>query len=257
MSGRNRQDQQSRQERRKGKGEELLLQDKKNKQFDNDWNLDWFKPAGLQIDCVEMFNKCTFSIVDAPSGCGKTSVALWYALNKIKDHTYSQLLFIKNPTEAGDDQIGYLSGSEQDKLMAHMDTTKRIFHEFISKNKLENELAKDKVRLTITNFLLGATFDSAIVIIDEAQVMSPSTIKLLSERCGKNTAYIILGDSNQRYSVKKRADGFADLIHRTTNDHGGIRLSKYPPQCGYIKMNRHDNQRSEGSKFINKIYEED
>lgn len=256
MSGENRrkkQDRQSRKERRQEVGEQQLAKDK---QFANDWNLDWFIPQGLQQDCVESFNKNTFSLIDAPSGSGKTTVALWWALKQYKNRDYQQIIFIKNPTEVGDDQIGFLSGSEQDKLQAHMDVTKRIFTELMHKNKLEADVSKDKIRLTIPNFLLGTTFDNSIVIIDESQTMSPNTIKLLTERCGKNTKYIILGDSSQRYSVKKRGDGFKDFIDRTTMEHQGIRLSRYEPFVGYTRMTREDNMRSSGSKFINKIYED-
>ena len=236
-------------------GETQLAEDKK-KIFDNDWNLDWFQPRGLQMDCVDSFDKNTFTCVDGPSGSGKTSTALWWALNEMRARNYNQLIFIKNPTEAGDDQIGYLSGSETDKLLAHYDTTKRIFHKFISKNKLDNDISKDRIRLTIPNFLLGATFDNAIVILDECQVMSPNTVKLLTERCGMNSTYIILGDSAQAYSVKKRADGFVDFIKRITTVHQGITFSRCEPHAGYVKMTREDNQRSGGSKFINRLYED-
>lgn len=256
MSGVNRRKVRDRYTKRLKKGEELLAQDIKNKQHDNDWSLDWFTPKGLQVDCIEKFERNTFTIVDAPSGCGKTSTALWYALSEIKARRYHKLVFIKNASETGDDPIGFLSGSETDKLAAHMDTTKRIFEGFISKNKLENDISKDRIRLTIPNFLLGTTFDNTIVILDEVQTMSPSTIKLLLERCGINTQYIILGDEGQRYSIKKRESGLKDLIERVTIEHQGIRLSKFEPMFGYVKMSRHDNQRSEGSKFINKLYEE-
>lgn len=259
MSGENRnrqRDRKSRKERRQEHGEVLLAEDNNRKQFDNDWTLDWFKPQGLQIDCVDSFDKNLFTVVDAPSGCGKTSVALWWSLNELRLRNYNQLVFIKNPTEVGDDKIGYLSGSESDKLLAHMDTTKRIFHEFISKNKLENDLSKDRIRLTIPNFLLGATLDNCIVILDEVQLMSQDTVKLLTERMGKNTKYIILGDAKQRYAVSKRNDGFTDFIDRTTILHQGVRWSKCEPFVGYVKMSKLDNQRSDGSAFINSLYEE-
>lgn len=258
MTGVNRmreQQRKSRKERRQEIGESKLAEDRK-KSFENDWNLDWFIPKGLQQDCIESFNKNIFTVVDAPSGCGKTTTALWWSLTQLQNRTVQQLIFIKNPTEAGDDCIGFLSGNETDKLMAHYDTTKRIFHELISKNKLENDVSKDRIRLTIPNFLLGATFDNAIVIIDETQTMSPRTVKLLTERCGMNTTYILLGDSSQAYSVKKRADGFKDMIERITMEHQGVRWSKYEPNVGYVKMSPEDNQRSSGSKFINKLYED-
>ena len=256
MSGVNRvreQQRKSRKERRQEIGEVQLLEDKK-KTFENDYTLDWFIPRGLQQDCVESFENNIYSVIDAPSGCGKTTTALWWALSQIRMRKYNQLIFIKNPTEVGDDQIGFLSGSEDDKLTAHYDTTKHIFYDFISKNKLENDVSKRRIRLTIPNFLLGSTFDNAIVIVDETQTMSPNTVKLLTERCGQDTKYILLGDSSQTYSVKKRADGFKDFMERTTTTQHDARWSKCNPYVGYVKMFYNDNQRSEGSKFINKLY---
>ncbi len=254
MSGVNRtkaQDRRSRREKRQEIGETSLINDHKYK---DDWNFDWFKPLGLQMDCIESFKKNTYTVVDGPSGTGKTSTALWWALQQIKAGYFRNLIFIKNPTEVGDDQIGYLSGSESDKLVAHMDSTRRIFENFMSKNKLENDLRNEKIRLTIPNFLLGATLDYAIVLLDETQLMSPSTVKLLTERCGKDTKYIIMGDDSQRYAVKKRGDGFQDYVDRVTISHQGIKWSKYEPMVGYVKMSSDDNRRSDGSAFINKLY---
>lgn len=237
------------------RGQEMIMQDEARKQFDNDWKLDWFTPQGRQADILSAIEENTFTIIDGPSGSGKTSCALYKALCELKDRQFRQMIFVKNPTECGDDKIGYLTGNEQDKLQAHYETTKRIFHNFISKEKLENDIRQDRIRLMIPNFLLGATFDNAIVIIDEAQVMSVGTVKLLLERIGKNSKYIILGDAQQRYSASKRNDGFTDFIKRVTYENHGVRFSKHPT-IEYIKLTIDENMRSEGSKLINKIYED-
>lgn len=246
---------QNKHEQRQLRGEEQLLQDANRKSFQNDWNLGWFTPKGSQISIVESIDKNTFTVVDGPSGSGKTSTAIWKALNDVKNRKYNQLIFIKNPTETGDDKIGFLSGNESDKLQAHYETTKNIFENFISKEKLECDIPK-RIRLAIPNFILGATFDHSIVIIDESQVMSPTTMKLLLERCGIDTHYVILGDSQQRYAIAKREDGLRNLIERITIKHQGIRIPKYPEMFGYIKMTPEDNQRSAGSRFINKLYDD-
>jgi predicted ribonuclease YlaK len=236
------------------RGNMMLVDDaKKSYQQGNDWNLDWFEPKGRQAHIIESIDYCTFTVIDGPSGSGKTSCALYKALSDMKDHQYRQLVFIKNPTEVGDDQIGFLSGSEQDKLVAHYETTKRIFYNFISKGKLDSDIRAERIRLTIPNFLLGATLDDAIIILDESQLMSPATVKLLLERIGKNSKYIILGDSYQRYAVKKRSDGFSDLISRVTYDNHGTLFAKYE-DFSYIKLTRDENMRSDGSKLINYIY---
>lgn len=243
-------------EQRVKRGIEDLAIDRKKKEFDNDWKMDWFEPAGQQNFVVDSFNEHTFTIVNAPSGCGKTSISLYLALQAIKSQEYNNIIFIKSPCETGDDQIGYLSGSESDKLLAHLQTTRYIFQEFMSKPKLEADESAGRIRLTIPNFLLGSTFDYSVVIIDETQLMSPDTVKLLLERCGVGTKYLILGDSRQRYAVKKREDGFKDFIERVTYLQNDQRFSKYD-HVGYVKMNTDENRRSEGSKFITKLYEGD
>jgi predicted ribonuclease YlaK len=93
------------------------------------------------------------------------------------------------------------------------------------------------------------------VLIDEAQLMSQMTVKLLLERCGTNTKYIIMGDAAQCYAVTKRGNGFSDLIEKTTDYYQDELESKYD-QVGYIRMTADDNQRSSGSKFVNRLYED-
>lgn len=238
---------QNRKEVRRKRGEKQLLNDFRQKQFDNDWKLDWFHPQGLQREVIESIYHNTFTIVDAPSGCGKTSTAIWYGLTSLKDREVDHLKFIKNPTEIGDDKIGFLQGSDKDKLAGHLSSSKGIFHDFMHKNKLEADISREKIQLMIPNFELGSTWDSSFIIIDECQLMSPSTMKFLLERCGQGSKYVILGDSGQRYAVSHRQDGFRDLIDRVTESNC--------PSFGYIKMTRDDNQRSEGSKLINLLYE--
>lgn len=269
MRKKNRKNKQDRHEERLQRGNEQLAADNRKKQFDNDWKLDWFTPLGKQQDIVDAilskdeydeegnqtsFEK-VFCTIQGSSGVGKTTTALHSALSLLKTGEYRQLIFAKNPTEVGDDKIGFLSGSETDKLQAHYDTTKRIFHEFMSPQKLENDLGSGKIRLTIPNFLLGATFDYSIVIMDECQTMSPSTMKLLLERCGVGTKYIIMGDSKQNYSISKRKDGFRDFVEQVTKEYQGERES-ISELVSYTRLTSDENQRSEGSKFITKLYEE-
>ena len=84
--------------------------------------------------------------------------------------------------------------------------------------------------------------------------MSPNTVKLITERAGLGSIVVIVGDSRQRYSVKKREDGLNDIIQKVTKEEGGVRLSNYG-NVGYIKMTSDNNMRSSLSKFITEIYE--
>ncbi|QHJ83793.1 MAG: hypothetical protein [Caudoviricetes sp.] len=183
-----------------------------------------------------------------------TTSALWKALQMLKAGDFRKLLFVKTPVETGDDQIGFLSGDKNDKLSTHFETTKRIFLEFMSSGKLETDISNGKIELTIPNYLLGSTWDNSIVIIDEAQLMSASTVKLLLERAGENTRVIILGDAAQRYAIKKRENGLEDLILRVVDFNSGDEPTPVEDFIGFVELTSENNHRSRLSKFITEIY---
>ena len=222
--------------------------------FDNQYKLDWFTPEGSQHLITEAMDDCELIVVDAPSGTGKSTTVLWKALNDYKQRKYQKVLLIKNPTEAGNDQIGFLSGDKSSKLEAHMESMKSIFLQFMSSGKLENDIKNENIVLDIPNYLLGRTFDDTLILLEEAQTMSPETVKLCAERAGQGSKVVVVGDSKQRYSVKGRKDGLRDLIEKVTQEHAGYLIPKYA-NVGYIRMESDNNMRSSLSKFITEIYE--
>ena len=221
------------------------------------WDLSWYCPEGRQQDIVEAIDDKELVIVNAPSGCGKSSTVIYKALCDYKEGVYRKVMLIKNPTEAGDDKIGFLSGDKKDKLTAHIESMKKLFLQFMPANKLENDMSNFNIVIDVPNYLLGSTIDDTLIIIEEAQTMSPQTLKLCMERAGVGSKVVVVGDSRQRYSVSHRKDGLADLVHRVTYEDRGVRFSKYRDTVGYIEMDSSHNMRSDLSKFITDIYMED
>jgi len=217
-------------------------------------NLNWFNPINEQADIVESMNNNDLTIVDSPSGTGKSTTVLWKALKDYGAKRFNKIVLVKNPTEAGDDQIGFLTGDADNKISYHIEVMKGIFQQFMSKQKLENDLKAGNIVITIPNFLLGTTIEDAVIILEEAQTMSPNTVKLISERAGEGSIVVVVGDSNQRYSVRKREDGLKDLISRVTTRTPEGLVSAYP-SVGYVKMSSDNNMRSALSRFITEIYE--
>lgn len=220
----------------------------------DDYRLDEFTPIGNQEAIVRSMVWNDLTIVNAPAGTGKTTTALWKALQMLKAGDFRKLIFLKNPTEVGDDQIGFLSGDKTDKLAAHYESTKRIFQQFMTANKLENDIASGRIELNIPNYALGATWDNSIILIDEVQLMSPNTVKLLLERAGLNTRIVIMGDVNQTYAIKRRANGLGDLLDRVVPINEEGEREAIVDFIGYVEMTTADNQRSRLSQFITEVY---
>ncbi|WNL63272.1 hypothetical protein [Citrobacter phage Tr1] len=222
----------------------------------DDYTLDDFTPIGDQEDIVRSMVWNDLTIINGPAGTGKTSTALWKALQMLKAGDFRKLIFLKNPTEVGDDQIGFLSGDKTDKLAAHYESTKRIFHQFMKAQKLEADIASGKIELNIPNYALGATWDNSIILVDEVQLMSPDTIKLLLERTGMNSRIVVIGDIRQTYAIKRRANGLKDLVDRVVPfDEEGEERVPVVDFIGYVELQTSDNQRSRLSQFITEVYQ--
>lgn len=225
----------------------------------SNYNLDKFQLTENQLLIEDSIYENVATIVQGSSGVGKTTVAVRTALQLLKGNNhYDKVRFIKNPTESGDDAIGFLTGDKDEKLEKHFEVMRRVFLRFMSAGTLECDEKNGKISFDIPNFIQGDTFENEVVIVDESQNMSPSTLKMVMERCGENTILIVLGDKLQTYAVNSRKDGFTDFISRITDvelgeDGKEIRYSK-EPLFGYIELTTDDNKRSDLSKRITELY---
>ena len=219
------------------------------------FNTGWFKPTEKQLELIDSLTVNPLTLCDASSGVGKSTTVIYHALKELAAGRYRQIIFIKTPNESSDDAIGFLPNSADDKISVHMEATRSVFRDFMSKAKLELEEKREKIVLTIPNFIQGRTLTNCFVIIDEAQSISPNILKLLLERCGEGSTYAVLGDKFQCYSFKKRDNGLKYLIERVTElDDEGVRVSK-EPLIGYVEMTAKDNMRSELSRRVVEIFE--
>lgn len=239
---------------RQERGEQMISSERvvAGEQF----NLSWFTPTETQKDIIHSLCVNDLTAIQGSSGTGKSTTAIHHALSELKSRRYKQLYFIKTPSEDGDDKIGYLTGDSNQKLAAHFEAMRSIFHQFMSKAKLEMEEKHTRIIFTIPNFIAGKTLDNSIIIIDESQKLSPNTVKLLLERAGEGTKVILLGDKYQNYAKDRRVDGFTDFVEKITDvdEDTGERYS-IEPTMGYVRMTAKDNMRSALSRRVVELYE--
>ena len=255
MAGKNREKQRVNKEAKRAAERKDLVADSERKHVSH-YNLDWFEPTPIQGEIVDSYYYNDLTCVQGSSGTGKSTTAIYVALQELKDRRCRKIVFCKTPAELGDDKIGFLTGSATEKLAMHFESMRSIFHTFMSKEKLVMLEKTGEIEFTIPNFIAGKTIDDAILIIDEGQLLSPGTTKLILERAGRDTKVFFLGDKGQTYAVRQRDDGFTDFLRRVTRvDEDGERVSCIG-SIGYVEMRSGDNMRSNLSRVIVDLYEE-
>lgn len=255
MSGKNREKQRVNKEAKRAAQAANTIADAERK-HDSHFNLDWFEPTEIQKEIQMSYYSNDLTAVQGSSGTGKSTTVIHLALCDLHDRVYTKIVFCKTPAELGDDKIGFLSGDASEKLAMHFESMRGIFHTFMTKEKLKMEEAHGNIVFTIPNFIAGKTIDNAIFIIDEGQLLSSKTTKLLLERGGQNCKVVILGDKSQTYAASFRTDGFTDFVKRITKvDEDGNRVTK-EPTMGFVEMKAGDNMRSDLSRRVVELYEE-
>jgi PhoH-like ATPase len=81
-------------------------------------------------------------------------------------------------------------------------------------------LEKNEIFIQSLDYIRGATYNNAIIIIDEAQNLSPHQIKTIITRAGKGTKLIFTGDLSQidNQSLDKDSSGLAYAINRLAGE---------------------------------------
>lgn len=139
-------------------------------------------------------NEIIFGIGSA--GTGKTYVAASYAAGQLFSRKVEKIILTRPNVETGRG-LGFLPGTLEEKYAPYLDPFDSVFTKTLGKGFYEYALKSKTIDPRPLGFMRGATFDNAIVLVDEAQNCTVAEMKMLLSRIGKNTKIILSGDTEQ------------------------------------------------------------
>jgi PhoH-like ATPase len=153
----------------------------------------------------EVLNDANIKLVaiTGKAGTGKTLLALASALKQAK--MYKQVLLARPIVALANKDIGFLPGTEKDKITPYMqplfdnlNVIKSQFHVNSAEVRAIDEMQKDN-RLVIEAlaFIRGRSLAETFCIVDEAQNLTPHEIKTIITRTGEGTKMVFTGDIQQ------------------------------------------------------------
>lgn len=154
-------------------------------------------------------SKIVFGI--GPAGVGKTYVVASYAAQELMDKRIQKVIVTRPNIEVGRG-MGFLPGELEDKFKPYLEPFESIMIERMGKGAYEYAVKAEKICPKPLGFLRGATFNDAIVILDEAQNCTPAEMKMFLTRIGKNCTVVIDGDPEQ--CDLKEKSGLVDALER-------------------------------------------
>jgi PhoH-like ATPase len=183
-----------------------------------------------EVDCVSLLGQ---------AGTGKTLLALAAGLAQVLDkRIYSDIILTRATVSVGDD-IGFLPGTEEEKMAPWMGAVEDNLEVLLGNNKSGGtanggggawgqqaslELVRSRIKIKSMAFMRGRTFQNKFVIVDEAQNLTPKQMKTLITRAGPGTKFVCLGNLAQIDTpyLTEHSSGLGYVIERFKGwPHGG------------------------------------
>lgn len=165
-------------------------------------------------------NEIIFGVGSA--GTGKTYVAASYAAGELFYKRCERIILTRPNVETGRG-LGFLPGTLEEKYEPYLDPFDQVFSRTLGKGFYEYALKSKTIEPRPLGFMRGATFDNAIVLVDEAQNATKAELKMLLSRIGRNTKMIISGDTDQS---DIEDSGLQDAVDRLEGI-GGIEVVRF------------------------------
>ncbi len=139
------------------------------------------------------------------AGTGKTLLTLAAGLSLVLEQKlYTEIIMTRVTVPVGED-IGFLPGTEEEKMLPWMgalednlDVLTQPSHETGDWGRAATrDLVRSRIKIKSLNFMRGRTFLNKLILIDEAQNLTPKQMKTLITRAGPGTKVVCLGNISQ------------------------------------------------------------
>lgn len=211
-----------------------------------------FAIAALQAPAEEI----PLVIIKGPAGCGKTLLAEAVGLDKTyigrefhrgkerPEEEYRNLYITRSNTLPESENLGFLKGDLEEKmgpLLApfydNMETLMRIGGE-TDPQQIQYQvdyLIDDggPVKIVSLAYIRGRSLDKSLIIVDEAQNITPKQAKTLATRVGEGSKLILLGDPEQIDSPRltARSNGLVYAAEKMKDDDLCAVITMYEREC--------------------------
>lgn len=162
------------------------------------------------------------------AGTGKTYLATLYAIQCLKQGTIEKVVVTRPNVAVDDRDIGYLPGDILKKMSPWTKPILDVFEEYYSTKEITQMIEENVIELVPMAYLRGRTFKKSIVLLDEAQNTTNSSMLSALTRIGENSKMIITGDTKQ--SDRGKINGLSDFLDRF-NENPRIAVCYFDKKC--------------------------
>jgi PhoH-like ATPase len=148
------------------------------------------------------------------AGTGKSALALCAGLEAVMERRAHKRVVVFRPLYAvGGQDLGYLPGSENEKMAPWAQAVFDTLGALVSKDVLDEVLDRGMVEVLPLTHIRGRSLHDSFVIVDEAQSLERNVLLTVLSRIGQGSRVVLTHDVAQRDNLRVgRHDGVAAVI---------------------------------------------
>ncbi len=159
------------------------------------------------------------------AGSGKTMLSLAAAMHQTLEEKHYRRILIGRPVVAVGHDIGFLPGTKEEKLTNWMGAIYDNLSYLLERPKGSLETSDMDIQMLIeegtieieaVTYLRGRSLPNLLIIIDDAQNLTPHEIKTIISRAGQGAKIVLTGDPYQidNYYLDAASNGLTNLVER-------------------------------------------
>lgn len=172
---------------------------------------------------IDSINNKVITFGIGPAGTGKTYIATVMACDMLLAGVIDKIIITRPAVEAGE-KLGFLPGDEHEKYAPYIAPFREIMNERLGKSRVDYLIKTEGIKAEPFAYMRGKTFKKAFIVLDEAQNVTPSQMKLFLTRMGEDCKIVVDGDISQKDIPG--VSGLEDAIQRLS----------WIPQLGIVKF---------------------
>jgi phosphate starvation-inducible PhoH-like protein len=204
----------------------------------------------VECQCILLDSEDHLYVTDEFIVSHNTMLGVQWSVDQFKAGKCDKII-ITRPAVSNSEDIGFLPGNLEEKMMPWTVGMFDVFYENWTKAEVEWLMSRDYISICPLSFMRGRTMKNACIIADEVQLCNPSQMKMLLTRIGTESKMILTGDLAQ--ADRGEFNGLRDFMKLYDES----TINKAESRIAVVKFGHSDIERHPAVAEVLKYYGED